>query len=257
VLCRGPFRLAEVAPIDLFPQTHQVECIATLSWDKEREQAFQARQRLVLASESPRRREILTAMGLTFQVTPSAVAEPPAVSGDPVAMAQERALDKARTVAARLGEGTAIGADTIVADAEGILGKPASAEEAHRMLGRLRGKEHRVVTGVALVDASTDEALTGYRISRVRVREYTDQEIEAYVASGSPRDKAGAYGIQDAPFNPVAGVTECYLNVMGLPPCILLQLMDRLGVYPTLDANWVPPGDCPDCHRRAMESRRA
>ncbi len=255
VLCHGPFVLEEVLPIDLFPQTHHIECIATLSYSPERQYAFQSRQQLVLASESPRRQEIMATMGLTFQTIPSKVDETPPSYGDPVAIAQKEALDKALAVASDLREGTVIGADTVVADGDDILGKPATEEEAYAMLRRLRGKEHRVITGLALVDAASGEQLSGYRISHVRMREYSDEEITAYIAAGDAWDKAGAYGIQDTQFHPVAKVMGCYLNVVGLPPCILLRLLHRMGIYPAIDPNWVPPGKCRDCHRLARDAR--
>ncbi len=249
VLCHGPFILEEVLPIDLFPQTHHIECIATLSYNHERERAFHARQQLILASESPRRQQIMAAMGLIFRVIASKAEEPLPSSGDPVITAQQMALSKAQAVASTLSQGTVIGADTVVVDGDAILGKPASEEEAYAWLNRLRGKEHQVATGVALVDAATGEQLTGHRVSRVRMRDYSDQEIAAYIASGGPWDKAGAYGIQDAQFHPVAQVTGCYLNVVGLPPCTLLRLMHRMGIYPAIDPGWLPPGECRDCHR--------
>jgi len=255
VLCHGPFVLEEVLPIDLFPQTHHIECIATLSHSQESQHAFKARQHLVLASESPRRREILAAMGLSFQTVPSHVDETPPSSGDPVAVAQQQALDKATAVAATLGEGTVIGADTVVADGDVILGKPASDEEACAMLNRLRGMEHRVVTGLALVDAATGEELSGYRITQVRMRDYSDDDIASYIAAGHAWDKAGAYGIQDADFHPVARVAGCYLNVVGLPPCTLMQLLNRLGIFPTIDPNWIAPGRCPDCRRLIAKAK--
>ena len=255
VLCRGPFMLEEVLPIDLFPQTHHIECIATLSRNPERERDFQARHQLILASESPRRQEIMAAMGLTFRVIPSEVEEPPPSSGNPVAIARERALDKARAVASALAEGTVIGADTVVADGDDVLGKPTCEEEAYAWLRRLQGKEHRVITGLALVDAATGEQLTGHRTSLVRMREYSDQEIAAYITAGGPWDKAGAYGIQDDQFHPVAQVMGCYLNVVGLPPCTLLHLMHRMGIYPTVDPGWAPPGQCRDCQRLAREAK--
>jgi len=256
VLCHGPFVLEEVLPIDLFPQTHHIECIATLSYSPERQHAFQSRQQLVLASESPRRQEIMAAMGLTFQTIPSKVNETPPSSGDPVAIAQKIALDKALAVASTLREGMVIGADTVVADGDDILGKPATEEEAYAMLRRLRGKEHRVITGLALVDAASGEQLISYRISGVRMREYGDEEIEAYVTAGYAWDKAGAYGIQDTQFHPVAQVMGCYLNVVGLPPCTLLRLLHRIGIYPTIDPNWVPPGNCRDCRRLVSDAKQ-
>jgi len=255
ILCHGPFTLEEVLPIDLFPQTHHIECIATLSYNPERERAFQARQQLVLASESPRRREIMADMGLDFRVVPSSVEESLPSSGNPIAIAQEQALRKAQAVASTLPEGIVIAADTIVADGDDILGKPASEDEAYALLSRLKANEHRVVTGLALVDAATGEEITGYRMSRVHMRDYTDQEISAYIASGHPMDKAGAYGIQDTGFHPVARVKGCYLNVVGLPACTLLHLLHQMGVYPVINPGWVPPGKCPDCHLLVRNSR--
>ena len=124
------------------------------------------------------------------------------------------------------------------------------------MLQRLRGREHRVVTGLALMDAATHEEVTGYRSTQVRMRDYGDDEISAYVATGNAGDKAGAYGIQDADFHPVARVAGCYLNVVGLPPCTLMRLLSRLGILPTIDPNWAPPGRCSDCRRLIARPER-
>jgi len=255
VLCHGPFTLEEVLPIDLFPQTHHIECIATLSFIPKRARILQARQRLILASESPRRREIMTAMGLAFRVMPSAVEESLPPSGDPIAITQEQALWKARAVASTLSDGMIIAADTIVADGNYIIGKPVSEEEVYALLHNLRAKEHRVITGLALIDAANKEEITGYRMSRVRMREYSDHEIASYIATGHPWDKAGAYGIQDTEFHPVARVKGCYLNVVGLPSCTLLHLLHKMGVYPTINPSWVPPGNCPDCNLLARDSK--
>ena len=255
ILLHGPFILEEVLPIDLFPQTHHVECLATLSYSPERGQAFQSRQQLILASESPRRQEIMAEMGLSFRVVPPQITETAVSSADPVAVARERALQKARAVASMMCEGTVIGADTIVADGDDILGKPASEEEACAFLRRLWGKEHRAITGLALIDAASGGEVTGHCVSRVLMREYSDAEMAAYVASGDAWDKAGGYAIQDEHFRPVAQVMGCYLNVVGLPACTLMRLLRRMGVYPTLDPRWVPPGDCPDCHRLARQAR--
>ena len=255
VLLRGPFQLEEVLPIDVFPQTHHIESIAFLSLDPARRWVFQSQQQLVLASESPRRQEIMTEMGLDFHVLPSEVEEPPPSSRDPVSVARERALQKARAVASIVKEGTVIGADTVVAYGYEILGKPTSEEEACAFLRRLRGKEHRVFTGLAVVDAASGREVVGHRRSRVRLRRYSDAEIEAYVASGDPLDKAGAYAVQDAQFHPVGWMKGCYLNVVGLPPCILVGLLHQMAVYPILNPRWTPPGHCPDCHRLARQAR--
>jgi len=255
ILLHGPFTLEEVLPIDLFPQTHHVECIATLSLDSRRHWAFQARQQLILASESPRRQEIMADMGLDFRVIAPKVEEPPPTDTDPVEVAKERALHKARAVASTLKEGTVIGGDTVVVSGNEILGKPASEEEARTFLHKLRGREHKVITGLAFIDAASGDEVTSHRRSRVHMRIYTDEEIDAYVASGDPMDKAGAYAIQDAQFHPVDRVRGCYLNVVGLPPCTLLDLMHQLGLYPPIDRRWTPPGNCPDCHRLAGKTR--
>ncbi len=246
-LCHGPFVLEEVLPIDLFPQTHHIECIATLSYNVKRQRTFQARQQLILASESPRRQDILAAMGITFEVVPPAVEETQPAFGDPVSVALNRAVQKARVVAAGVKQGAVVAADTIVIDGEDILGKPASEEVAYQFLCRLRGKQHRVITAIALIDVAGGEELTGYCTSRVYMREYSDEEIAAYVTSGSPLDKAGAYAIQDTQFHPVERVKGCYLNVVGLPVCTLLRLLYQIGVHPTLNPDWTPPGNCPDC----------
>ena len=150
-------------------------------------------------------------------------------------------------MAANLKEGAVIAADTVVADGGDILGKPASEEMSYQFLRRLRGKQHRVITAVVLIDTASGEELTDCRISRVHMREYSDEEIADYVARGHPWDKAGAYAIQDTQFHPVERVKGCYLNVVGLPVCTLLHLMYQMGIYPAIDPNWTPPGNCPDC----------
>ena len=188
--------------------------------------------------------------------------EPPGRSqDDPVELAQSRALEKALAAAEARSDGTVVGADTVVALEDVVMGKPLDAADAVAMLGELRGREHRVVTGVALVDAASGESLVGHRSSRVQMREYTDQEMEAYVATGDPLDKAGAYAVQSASFHPAAEVRGCYLNVVGLPVCTLMKLLERFGVSSAIQSlpsdlrDWEGLHRCRECSQRAAGAR--
>ena len=140
------------------------------------------------------------------------------------------ALDKARAVAARVREGIVLGADTVVTIDGQALGKPADPEDARAMLRRLRGREHEVVTGVAVVDAATGRTAQTAVTSRVRMGAYGEPEIEAYVATGEPLDKAGGYAIQGIGSALVAGYEGSYSNVVGLPLIETARLLATFGV---------------------------
>jgi septum formation protein len=140
------------------------------------------------------------------------------------------ALDKARAVAARVGEGVVLGADTVVAIDGVALGKPADADDARAMLRRLRGREHEVITGVAVVQAPAGRSETTSAVSRVRMAEYGEDEIAAYVATGEPLDKAGAYAIQGRGGALVAGLQGSFSNVVGLPLEETARLLAAFGV---------------------------
>jgi septum formation protein len=184
--------------------------------------------RLILASQSPRRRELLRSIVPEFEVVPSEVEE---VLEGPVREAVAHlALRKARAVAARAGAGIVVAADTIVVIDGLALGKPSGPGEARTMLARLRGREHEVLTGVALVDAETGRTDCTTVVSRVLMATYPDATIEAYVASGAPLDKAGGYAIQDLDGALVDGVVGSYTNVVGLPVDATRRLLERFGV---------------------------
>jgi septum formation protein len=171
----------------------------------------------------------LRALCPDFTVLPSEVDEilVPGPLTDAVA---RLALAKARAVAARVGTGIVLGADTVVAIDGDALGKPAGPDEARAMLRRLRGRAHEVITGVAVVDAGTGRAERTAVTSRVRMGDYGEREIEAYVATGEPLDKAGAYAIQGAGGALVAGYEGSYSNVVGLPLEETARLLAAFGV---------------------------
>lgn len=172
---------------------------------------------LILASGSPRRSALLGELGVPFEVRVADVDETILPGERPEPYARRLALAKARVVAGGLAAGLVLGADTIVVDGDDVLGKPADAAEAVRLLRRLRGRRHVVVTALALVDAATGAARVVAEHSGVWLRALGDAEIDAYVATGDPLDKAGAYAVQHAGFRPVARIQGSETNVIGLP----------------------------------------
>ena len=121
------------------------------------------------------------------------------------------------------------------------------------MLARLRGDAHQVFSGVAVVDARTGAYLMDSETTSVAMRDYSDDEVESYVASGSPMDKAGAYGVQDADFHPASSVRGCYSNVVGLPLCTLLGMLREMGYGETIDVPASLVRDCADCALREVQ----
>jgi septum formation protein len=193
---------------------------------------------ITLASASPRRRELLARLVTDFRVVPSEVEEAleHPVSPDSVAAL---ALRKARAVAPRVG-GVVLAADTIVVVDGDPLGKPAGPNEAKAMLRRLRGRPHIVITGLAVVAAEEDRSEATAVVSEVLMRDYADSVIEAYVASGEPLDKAGAYAIQGVGADLVGGWIGSYSNIVGLPLEATAGLLGRFGVSLTLPATGSP-----------------
>lgn len=179
---------------------------------------------LILASSSPRRQELLRQIGLRFAVVPSRLEEKTA-ERNPAKKVKALALAKANEVAERMGHGLVLGADTIVVIGGKILGKPGSGTEAAAMLRSLSGRAHRVYTGIALVDAATGRSRAATECTLVQFRSLSEREIQAYVASGEPLDKAGAYGIQGHAAVFVSGIKGCYSNVVGLPLSRFWQML--------------------------------
>lgn len=186
---------------------------------------------LVLASASPRRRALLTALGLEFEVRTADVDESPRMGERPAAYALRVAGEKAAAIAAAHGGGPVriLAADTVVVLDDAILGKPDSAETAREYLKRLRGRRHLVLTAVVATDAGTGRSVRETCCTGVWLRRYSAAEVEAYIASGDPFDKAGGYAIQHPEFQPVAALQGSEANVIGLPTAVALDLLARLG----------------------------
>lgn len=182
--------------------------------------------KIVLASGSPRRRELLEHAGLEFEVRPSPAEELHDASLTPAELCERNAELKARAVPAP--DAAVIGADTLVYVDDEPLGKPADLEEARRMLRRLAGREHVVCTGVCVVGPD-GRAERFHEITRVRFREFGDEVIEAYFAKAQPLDKAGAYGIQEHGEMLVEGIEGAFDNVMGLPVARVLAALGACG----------------------------
>lgn len=183
----------------------------------------------ILASASPRRAELLRQLGLEF-ITRSAEVEEKLDNSRPLPeQLRELALHKARAVAEYSGDGLVIGADTVVVLGDKVMGKPGSEAEAREMLGRLNGRMHLVMTAVALVDPADGRVMTGLEETRVRFSTLDPEQIEAYIKTGEPMDKAGAYGIQGRGAVLVESIEGCYFNVVGLPINLLSRMLKEMG----------------------------
>jgi septum formation protein len=175
-------------------------------------------RRLVLASGSPRRKILLRQIGLHFDVVESGVPEDVDVPSDPQEHVSVLSRRKAASVALEVPDGLVVGADTIVVLDRAILGKPSDQNDAERMLGLLSGRTHTVFTGFTIIERPSNRTVTAVETTEVTFRTIAPDEIREYVASGSPMDKAGAYGIQDdygAVF--VRRIEGCFYNVVGFP----------------------------------------
>ncbi|HXH09938.1 MAG TPA: Maf family protein [Alphaproteobacteria bacterium] len=186
--------------------------------------------RLILASASPRRRELLAATGLTFEILPADLDESPHPGESAETYVRRLALAKAQAIARHHSDAIVLAADTTVTIDGLLLGKPQSPEEARWMLRRLRGREHAVVTGVAVMAPETNHSAMEVISSRVQMRPFAMTTIEWYLASGEPLDKAGAYAIQGLGAALIERVEGSYTNVVGLPLTETLSLLGSFGI---------------------------
>jgi len=185
---------------------------------------------LILASGSPRRRYLLRQAGLAFKVMPSHIDEAAIGAESPETFARQLAMAKAQEVASRLGTSWVLGADTIVVLDDAILGKPQHPGEARAMLERLSGREHEVITGWCLQHHGQQRCITDRAITRVRFKPLSRVEIDWYLATGEPFDKAGAYGIQGQGAFLVRHINGSYTNVVGLPVCEVIEALAAEGI---------------------------
>lgn len=190
-------------------------------------------KKIVLASASPRRRELLQNMGLDFEIITSDGAEQVFENELPQDIVKRLSSEKALNVAKRApyDDCIVIGADTVVAIDGKILGKPVDEGDAKRMLTLLSGRTHKVYTGVSVIETTSGERVSDYVETEVKFVNLTERQIEKYVSSGEPMDKAGAYGIQDLGAMLVEKINGDYFNVVGLPVSRLARILrDRFGV---------------------------
>lgn len=194
------------------------------------------RTQVLLASNSPRRKELLALTNWIFCIAVSDVDETQQPNETPADYVLRLAEDKARVAATNARpQHLIVAADTAVVDSGIILGKPKDSAEAVEMLTRLRGRKHQVYTGLAVLRMSNGELLRDLCVTDVPMRNYSEAEINAYVRTGDPLDKAGAYAIQHAQFQPVESISGCFASVMGLPLCHLTRVLERMGTAPDAD----------------------
>ena len=186
--------------------------------------------KIILASTSPRRKEILAKTGLKFSIEPSDYEEDMTLSLPPLSLAKTLAEEKAKAVAKKYQEGIIIGADTIVALGDKVLGKPKSKAEAKEMLRLLSGQTNAVITGFAIIDASTGKMVSDAISTDDSITQLSDETIDAYVESGEPLDKAGAYAIQGLGAVIVEKIDGDFFTVMGLPLFRVVQELKKFGI---------------------------
>jgi MAF protein len=191
-------------------------------------------QMLILASNSPRRKHLIRLLGFPFKAQPSDIDETRLPGEQPLAYVRRLALQKGCALNAD-SNNIIIAADTVVVFEDQVLGKPQDQTEARQILTLLRGKTHKVITAIAVFDTKNEIVEQDLCETLVPMRFYLDEEIEAYIATGDPMDKAGAYAIQHPGFNPVTKLTGCYASVMGLLLCHIARTLRKLDVHTKAD----------------------
>lgn len=185
-------------------------------------------QKIILASSSPRRKELLEQIGLKFKVVPSSIEESIQPGETPLEFAQRMAREKAHAVGKNSNDALIISADTIVLLDDHVLGKPAVKEKAYKMLTQLSGREHKVITAFYILNTSTDQSISEHVETSVTFKELCEDEILAYIKTGEPYDKAGGYAIQGIGSFMIKEIKGSYTNVVGLPICELIEVLKRI-----------------------------
>ncbi|MEK8131350.1 Maf family protein [Paenibacillus filicis] len=186
---------------------------------------------VILASSSPRRKELLQGLKLNFQTHPSDEDETVAPGTAPEEFVEILSLRKASSVAARYDQGLVIGSDTVVVCDGEILGKPQDEQDAYRMLDMLQGRAHWVYTGVAIVEAGGNKQQVAHQKTEVFMKPLDESRIRSYIRSGEPMDKAGSYGIQGLGATLVEKIHGDFFTVVGLPVSLLSDMLEEFGVH--------------------------
>ncbi len=195
-------------------------------------------QRLIyLASSSPRRQELVRMLQLPVHIYPSNTDESIDPGTPPAHIVEQLSMRKASAVKQHIlaesesaVDGVILGSDTIVVLNGQVLGKPTDANHANEMLSALQGHTHEVLTGIALLDLKTEHAIIRHRITKVTMKQLTTNQIDRYIATGEPLDKAGSYGIQGIGATLIDSIDGCYFNVVGLPISLLSDMLDEMGM---------------------------
>ena len=220
LLLNGFYKITLIQPLDMFPHTHHIETIVILS--------KQIHSEIILASSSPRREKILELANISFQINKPTN---PEYSNelDPEKYVEDISMSKAKEIAKAKRTGIIIGSDTIIYANNKIIEKPGTNEEMRSMLKLLSGNTHNVITGISIIDLDNDRKITNSLTTIVHMNKILGSVLEEYIESGYGFDKSGGYSIQDTKYNLVKSIKGCYLNVAGLPLCLLDELFVQLG----------------------------